>query len=180
MKPDDENFAAIWWSPFLKYGGIALFQIAVLCLGSQIHRDIHLSSPELQQCFRAHSQAMVNFAVIMVLAEWYASIVVVTLDGPFIIIIYIFIAQLFVTLLYFLLPFEYYDMAVEEEERLQNQDEEKMSMMDEDEDLDRILSLTAVPASVVSTPRNDKSAVVGYGTMANFRQMPGPGNSSPV
>jgi hypothetical protein len=139
-----------------------------------------IASPELQQCFRAHSQAMVNFAVIMVLAEWYASIVVVTLDGPFIIIIYIFIAQLFVTLLYFLLPFEYYDMAVEEEERLQNQDEEKMSMMDEDEDLDRILSLTAVPASVVSTPRNDKSAVVGYGTMANFRQMPGPGNSSPV
>ncbi|KAL6917958.1 hypothetical protein ACHAP8_000140 [Fusarium lateritium] len=180
MKSDYENFSAIWWTPFLKYGGITLFQIAVLCVGSEIHRDVKLSSPNLQQCFRAHSQAMVSFAVIMALAEWYASIVVVALDGPFIIIPYIFIAQLLVTILYFLLPFEYYDMDVEEEEWAQDQDEEKMPTMDEDEDLDRLESLNSSSGSVVSIPRNDKSGVHGYGTMENLWQMPGPGNSSPV
>ncbi|RGP67825.1 hypothetical protein FSPOR_5660 [Fusarium sporotrichioides] len=163
---DTDTIAALWFTPLLNYGAIALGQILVVYVGSMIHADVKLSSPKLQQCFHSHSQAMCCFAVVMALAELYASIIVASVDGPFIVIPWLFIAQLFVTLLYFYLPYNYYDMEVEEEERVR--DEEKMFlMMDDDEDLDRFLCDPPSPsATVVSTPSIVSDGDSGYGSMS--------------
>ncbi|QPC69722.1 hypothetical protein HYE68_000474 [Fusarium pseudograminearum] len=176
MKSDIETPEALWFMPVINYGAIALVQIGVVCVGSMIHDDVKLSSPKLQQCFHAHSAAMCCFASVMALAELYASIVVASVNGPFIIIPYLFIAQLFVTLLYFYLPFEYYDMEVEEEKRIE--DEEKMlSMMDDDDSVIDRYELDEL--SVTSTPSNVDIKATGYGTM-EFSQLSGPGNLYPV
>ncbi|EKJ75166.1 hypothetical protein NXS19_005188 [Fusarium pseudograminearum] len=176
MKSDIETPEALWFMPVINYSAIALVQIGVVCVGSMIHDDVKLSSPKLQQCFHSHSAAMCCFAFIMALAELYASIVVASVNGPFIIIPYLFIAQLFVTLLYFYLPFEYYDMEVEEEQRIE--DEEKMlSMMDDDDSVIDRYELDEL--SVTSTPSNVDIKATGYGTM-EFSQLSGPGNLYPV
>ncbi|CEF76840.1 unnamed protein product [Fusarium graminearum] len=166
MKSDTENAAALWFLP-------GYHQLRCNYFGSDWG-----SSPRLQQCFHAHSAAMCCFAIIMALAELYASIIVASVNGPFIIIPYLFIAQLFVTLLYLYLPYEYYDMEVEEERRIE--DEEKMlSMMDDDDDDDDDDSVIdryeLDEASVASTPSSADIKTTGYGTM-ELSQLSGPGN----
>ncbi|KAM0307759.1 hypothetical protein HYE67_000562 [Fusarium culmorum] len=177
MKSDTENAAALWFIPVINYGAITLVQIGVVCVGSMIHDDVKLSSPRLQQCFHTHSAAMCCFAIIMALAELYASIVVASVNGTFIIIPYLFIAQLFVTLLYLYLPYEYYDMEVEEERRIE--DEEKILFMMNDDDDSVIDRYELDEASVASTPSSADIKTTGYGTM-ELSQLSGPGNLHPI
>ncbi|KAL4724020.1 hypothetical protein ACLX1H_008624 [Fusarium chlamydosporum] len=66
----------------------------------------------------------------MILTELYASVIVAAVDGPFVIIPWLFIAQLFVTFLYLFLPFEYLDIEAEEHTR----DEEKALLSKDDEE----------------------------------------------
>jgi hypothetical protein len=116
----------------------------------------------------------------MVLAELYASVIVTAVDGPFIIIPWLFIAQVFVTLLYLYLPFEYYDMEAEEDEK----DEEMMLLVMDDEetlvgDDEFDYPLASAWSLPLPTPSSLDDEASGYGTM-DFSQLSGPGNSMPI
>ncbi|KAJ4140010.1 hypothetical protein NW768_001362 [Fusarium equiseti] len=169
-----------WLSICFQYGMVALAQGAVVALGAAVHADVKLDDPKLNRRFSSHSAALGMMTVTMILTEWYVSVLVTALSGPSIIIPWMIVAQLFVMMLFFYLPFEYIDIQARENER--EEVKQHLTIPEDEEtlvdDVDYNCGRSAYTESLSSLEYGG-NGTCDYGTM-NFSQLSGPGNSMPI